>query len=181
MAQSFTSYKLENDEQFKAQIQRAIEITGDLKIPFGLILADFYKSEQAIFKLKSAGAYPDFTENGREVGLKSKYAQRKIKERGFAYPLLLRTGKLAASVLGRYNPGSVAQIGSLSMTWGTTIPYGIYHQSDEARHKIPLRKFLFIGGESSKFDDNLGGRAKRWQLILQDHIVKQLKRDTMFK
>lgn len=172
MAESFTSYSVDNDRSFRNAMKRASETVQDLRIPFGLILADFYKSQQAIFKLKSPGQYPDF-KNG---GSMSKYAQEKEKAVGFKYPLLVRSGALAASLLGPNNKGSISQITPLTLTFGTAIDYGIYHQSDKPRTKIPLRKFLFIGPEAKRFaTSEQMGRLERWNNILNDFILKKLK------
>lgn len=171
MAQGFTSYIVDNDRRFRNAIQRAADATGDLRIPFGLISADFYRSEQAIFVLKSPGQYPDYV-----GGEKSKYAKAKEKKYGFRYPLLVRTGSLSASVLGPANKGSINTVGPTTLLIGTSIPYGIYHQSDQPRSKIPLRKFLFIGPEAPTFaSSDQAGRPERWMNILNDYTLKVAK------
>lgn len=174
MAEAFTSYEVDNDRSFRNALERAAEVTKDLRIPFGLISADFYKSQQSIFSLKGPGKYPPFKVNKDEK--ESKYAKRKKKKYGFDYPLLVASGSLASSLLGPSNNGSINLIGPLSMIIGTSIPYGIYHQSDEPRSKMPLRKFLFIGPESTQGTDKTQGRLYRWNIILQDHIDKEIKR-----
>ena len=173
---AFTSYIVDNDRRFRDAIKRAQETVGDLRVPFTLILADFYRSEQAIFKLKSKGQYPDFTEKGKEVGTASRYAKLKQKEVGFAYPLLVRSGKLAASLLSAGTPDSIAYVSPTSLLIGTKVQYGIYHQSDDARKKIPLRKFLFIGPEASQFaTSDMQGRPERWLNIMNDFVLKQIR------
>lgn len=171
MAESFTSYIVDNDKSFKAAIQRAVDASGDLRVPFGLIAADFYRSEQAIFALKSPGQYPDYV-----GGEKSRYASAKEKKKGFRYPLLVYSGRLAASMLGPANSGSINTIGPTTMLIGTSVPYGIYHQSDQPRTKIPLRKFLFIGPEAPTFaTSDQAGRPERWMNILNDWALKAAK------
>lgn len=165
---AFASYTIKNDELFKAAIDRAAQVTKDLRIPFTLIQADFYRSEQSIFKLKSAGQYPD---------LSPKYAVQKQKKYGSKYPILFRTGVLAASVLGPNALGSISRVTAQSLTIGTAIPYGVYHQSDEARSKIPLRKFLFIGPEAPQFATSAQqGRTERWLNIMNDFVLKKMKK-----
>lgn len=174
MAESFTSYTLENDVAFKAALKRASETVQDLRIPFGLILSDFYKSEASIFGLKSPGKYPDFKNGGPE----SRYAKAKLKKVGFQYPLLVRSGRLANSLLGPNNRDSVSKITNLSLTFGTSTPYGIYHQSNAPRSRIPLRKFLFIGPEAPQFaSSEQAGRLTRWNNILNDFVLKKIKRE----
>ncbi len=171
MAQSFTSYIVANDKAFAEKLKEASQVSQDLRIPFGLIASDFYKSNQAIFKLQSAGKYPDLAEKTKE---------QKLKKFGKIYPILVRTGRLANSLLGPANTGSVSNIGPLSLILGTSVEYGVYHQSDKARKKIPLRKYLFIGPESqgNATDSNAGGkgRLQRWTAILNDHIAAKLRK-----
>lgn len=177
MAEAFTSYTVDNDRKFRDAIKRASDLTSDLRVPFGLILRDFYKSEQAIFKLKSAGKYPPFKGKLNPKTNRTQYQDFKIKKYGFDYPLLVATGRLSNSLLGPNNPGSIAQISKLSLVFGTSVEYGIYHQSDAPRKHLPLRKFLFIGPEAPTFaTSEQVGRLQRWTGYIQDHIDKAIKK-----
>ena len=174
MAQSFTSYSVDNDRSFRNALIEAGKKVTDFRIPFALISADFYKSQQAIFKLGSQGQYPDY-KNG---GPNSPYAKRKKKKVGFIYPLLVSSGALAQSTLGPSNQGSINIRNSRELTIGSSISYGIYHQSDAARTKIPLRKFLFIGPEAPRFaKSEQVGRLQRWLAIIKDHVINTSKRE----
>lgn len=174
MAESFTSYQVDNDKRFRIAMKRAANASQDLRIPLGLILMDFYKSEAAIFKLKGPGKYPVFKGKRGEDGM-TDYQRKKKKDVGFDYPLLVHSGSLAASMLGPNNKGSISKITKLSLTIGTSIEYGIYHQSDKPRKRLPLRKFLFIGPEAPSFaTSEQTGRLERWRGILNDHINKKL-------
>lgn len=177
MAESFTSYTVDNDNKFKDALKRASEVSQDLRIPFGLILADFYKSQQAIFKLQGPGKYPVFKGPKDPTTGLTRYQAAKIKAVGFDYPLLVRSGALAASLLGPNNKGSISSITPLSLAFGTSIKYGVYHQSDKPRPKIPLRKFLFIGPEAPTFaTSEQQGRLQRWLGYIEDHIARQAKK-----
>lgn len=168
MAESFTSYSVDNDKRFRNALAEVSKVSTDLRLPFGLISKDFYKSQQSIFKLSGPGKYPPISE---------KYGDQKQKLVGFRYPLLVRSGALAASLLGPNNKGSVSQITNLSLTIGTMIKYGIYHQSDAGRSKIPLRKFLFIGPEAPRFaTSEQQGRLERWLGYISDHIARETKK-----
>lgn len=177
MAEAFVSYSLENDRAFQNGLDRVSRATQDLRVPFGLISADFYRSQQAIFKLQSAGQYPDF--KGAKVGEtgKTRYQLFKREKFGFEYPLLVATGALSNSVLGPANRGSIHKITALSLTIGTSIVYGIYHQSDRPRKRVPLRKFLFIGPEATNANDDQKGRVQRWLNILNDWTIKAMKKE----
>lgn len=163
---SFTSYEIDNDKKFQAALVRAKMVTDDLSVPLGLIAKDFYKSEKAIFMLKGPGQYPDLA------------ASTKIqKERaGFSvYPILKRTGRLEGSVTNPQHPDAINQIiNKRTLIIGTTVPYGVYHQSDKPRTKIPLRKFLFIGPESSFANSDQQGRVGRWLNILNSYVLRKL-------
>jgi len=177
MSESFTSYTVDNDNRFKNAIKKASELVTDFRIPFGLILRDFYKSQQAIFMLKGPGKYPPFKGPKDPITNLTRYQAAKIKKVGFDYPLLVRTGALAASLLGPNNKGSISKITPLTLSFGSSIKYGIYHQSDEPRKKIPLRKFLFIGPEAPTFaTSEQMGRAERWVGYIEDHFIRQFKK-----
>jgi phage gpG-like protein len=177
MAESFTSYQVDNDRKFRNALKEAAQTVEDFRVPFGLILSDFYKSQQAIWKLKGPGKYPPFKgERNPKTGMTAYQAQKK-KAVGFDYPLLVRSGALAASLSGPSNPGSISKITNLSLIFGSSIKYGIYHQSDEPRSKIPLRKFLFIGPEAASFaTDEQKGRLERWVGYINDHVARQIKK-----
>lgn len=179
MAESFTSYSVDNDRKFREALKRASEVSTDLRIPLGLISADFYKSQQAIWKLKGPGKYPPFKGPKNPETGHTRYQDEKLKAVGFDYPLLVRTGSLAASLSGPNNKGSINKVTPLSLTIGTSIPYGIYHQSDEgSRPRIPLRKFLFIGPEAPSFaSDEQKGRLERWLGYIESHITNVLRRE----
>lgn len=166
------SYSLENDRLFKQTLRDASEVVSDLRIPFGLISRDFYKSERAIFGLKGPGLYPPFKGEKDKDGLTA-YQKRKRKKFGFDYPLLVATGALAASITQPSARGSINIITPLSLTIGTSLPHGIYHQSDAPRSKIPLRKFVFIGPEATRFaTSEQVGRLERWTKIIEDFVIK---------
>lgn len=177
MAEAFTSYSVDNDKRFRDALARAKETVTDFRVPFGLISRDFYKSQQAIFKLKGPGKYPPFKGKKNENG-RTAYQERKLKKYGFDYPLLVATGSLSASVLGPSNPGSINSITPLSLVIGTSIKYGVFHQSDEPRSKLPLRKFLFIGPEAPSFaSSEQAGRPERWLNYINDHVLRQMKKE----
>lgn len=161
----FTSYEIKNDKEFARQIDKAIRLVGDLRIAFTIIAKDWRKSNKAQFQLKNAGQYPP---------LSSKYAARKVAGYGNK-PILVRTGKLRDSVSGTLNSDSIQVIGKNSLIMGTRVPYGVYHQSDDPRRKIPLRKFLFIGPESPRTAPRaITGRLERWMSILNAETQRKL-------
>lgn len=178
----FTSYNLDNDGKFQAAIKRAKTVTDDLTIPLTLISKDFYRSEKAIFQLQSAGQYPDLggfnpsqIRPGQKLNNRELAKKKKQKKWGFIYPILRGSGRLEASVTNAEDKNAVNQIvNKRTLIIGTTVDYAIYHQSDDPRKKLPQRKFLFIGPESSFANSDQQGRVGRWLNILNSFILKKL-------
>lgn len=160
------SYSIENDKQFAAEIEKAIGLVGNLRVAFGLIARDWFKSNKAQFTLKGSGGYKP---------LSARYAAQKLRDVG-QKPILVRTGKLRDSVTEHGSSDSVLQISETALILGTRVPYGIYHQSDAPRKIIPLRKFLFIGPEAPRTaPSSITGRLERWTSILLAETARKLK------
>ena len=165
MAEKFTSYIVENDKAFLAGINRLQKATDDFSIPFNLIRNDFHRSNKIIFSLKGPGLYPDLAESTKI---------QKEKLLGTPYPILDRTGRLAASLLNPNDSEAVSEVGKQTLLLGTDVPYAIYHQSDEPRSKLPQRKVVFIDGgpaEKSKAS-KVAGRRERWLNIINSYILE---------
>lgn len=161
-----SSYEIENDKEFERAIQTAIKQVGDLSVAFTLIAKDWRKSNMAQFSLQSSGLYPP---------LSALYAARKRKRFGNV-PILVATGRLRDSVTLRGNSDTIQIISKTGLILGTRTFYGIYHQSDAPRRKIPLRKFLFIGPEapsSSPYDIRVG-RLQRWLGYIEEEVKRKL-------
>lgn len=166
MGLGFTSYIVENDLAFARAVDRAAKDAKSLKVPFNAIARDFQKSRKAIFNLKGPGGYPD---------LSPKYKIQKQRILGQIYPILKLSGDLEKSVTDRNDSDNITRVGNDSLELGTSIEYGIYHQSDDPRLKIPLRKFLFIGPESTKFaSSDLSGFPNRSLNTLNTFVLRSL-------
>lgn len=169
MGLGFGSYSVDNDRAFRNALDSAKADIDDLTIPFTLIAADFYRSQKAIWGLSGPGQYPDLAESTK------KEKQRKV---GFLYPILKRNGFLEAAASIQNGPGNITIIGPHDLTFGVSdsaVPYAKYHQSDEPRKKIPLRKFLFIGPEAIRFaSSEQQGRLERWMGILNNFVNQKL-------
>lgn len=162
-----TSYEIKNDREFRAAVDDAIKKVGDLRAAFMLIANDWFKSNRAQFQLKGSGLYPP---------LDPVYAARKARMFGGNKPILVLTGRLRDSVTKKSHPDAVLKIGKDFLIMGTTVPYGIYHQSDRPRSKIPLRKFLFIGPESPQAARSIRtGRLERFLSILEAEVKLALE------
>jgi hypothetical protein len=166
----FTSYSVDNDKIFVQALNKASEITDDLRIPFTLIAADFYRSQAAIWKLKGPGQYPDLSEA---------YKIRKQKKVGFIYPILRLNGFLEIAASVQNGPGNITRIGMKDLVMGVdddTVPYAKYHQADGPRKHLPQRKFLFIGPEAIRFaNSEQQGRLERWMGIINEFMVQKIR------
>ncbi len=78
---------------------------------------------------------------GRWAPLSEKYAEWKAR-RFPGRPILERTGRLVASLTGPKAPGSIFKATPQSLTVGSEIPYGIYHQTGTDR--MPQRKEIAL-------------------------------------
>lgn len=167
MAESVTSYIIENDKDFNLAIDRLAKVTNDFRIPFGLIAKEFYQGNKKIFNLKSAGKYPDLSE---------KYKVTKQRQVGFVYPILVKSGRLASSLVNPGDPETIRNISKTGLELGSEVPYLKFHQSDKPRTKIPLRKAVFIDG--GPFETSVGastsGRRQAWLNILNQYILDNI-------
>lgn len=169
MAEQITSYSVDNDRRFRDALEDAQRQVKDLRVPLTLISKDWFQSNNAIFNLTGPGGYPPASP--------STIAKRNRKGQP-VYPLLVSTGRLRDSMTNPAHPDSVNVIvNQRSLFLGTKVSYGIFHQSDKPRRKIPLRKFVFIGPEASRFARGAQvGRLERWQNILAANVAKQLEK-----
>lgn len=168
MALGFVSYTVLNDKKLQAGLDRAARAIGDISKPLRIIGKDFFKSRKAIFTLKGPGQYPDF---------KSKsYKQLKTRILGDPYPLLKFSGDLEKSVTNPNDSDAVFDVDESVGIFGTTVEYLSFHQSDEPRAKMPLRKVLFIGPEAPKFAKGkaLAGFPDRALNTLNTFVIRSL-------
>lgn len=160
-----TSYILQNDAKFRAAIKDAGSRVSDLRLAFELIALNWLKSNITQFTLSKSGLYPP---------LSPAYAERKAR----LFPgasILVATGRLRDSVTQRGHRDNIIEVGKQFLVMGTKTPYGIFHQSDAPRRKIPLRKFLFIGPEAPQHARRAdAGRLERWLGILEGEVQRQL-------
>jgi hypothetical protein len=169
-------FAIENEAEFKRQLERLSELTNDFRIPLNLIALDFFQSQKKIFTLKSAGKYQD---------LSPEYKKRKTRLLGNPYPILVgpnrkghKGGRLAASTLDRNHPDSEFYLGKQELILGTSTPYAIYHQSDAPRSRLPQRKVIFIdGGPIDEAKDGVYGRRDRWANIIFNYIQQLINRE----
>ena len=157
------SYKIENDRAVVKALKKAAKQVSNLRPALAAISADFYRSNIAQFSLGGPGRYE-----------KLKNPEAKKRAVGFIYPLLKRSGKLAASLLKPTAVGAVNSITSNSLILGTKIPYAEYHQFGTDRG-LPkgkkARKPVFIDGGPTSSGT---GRRDRWIDIIEAHVKERI-------
>ena len=133
----------------------------DLRPTLKVIGIGYRKEVEAIFnKQQSRGEglkWPQLSDNPPGEG----YASWKQKHYP-GKPLLVRTGTLKDSMTQQGSPGNISIITKTSAVFGSSIFYGIYHDSGESRNSnLPRRNF----SEPSE------GRRKIWEQQLTKDII----------
>ena len=134
-------YDKDSYTKFMQALKAASAKTKNLRIPLQEIADRFLESRNFIFDRSRRGP-------GRYKDLRGWTKHLKAKEVNFVYPILLRTGRLAAS-LTRSGGENIKEVGAKTLVIGTSVPYASKHQ--EGKGKLPKRPFLFWGPESPLF------------------------------
>jgi phage gpG-like protein len=129
----------------------------DLRPTFLTIGIGYRKEVEAIFNKQQP----------RQTGLRWPALSEKYKiwkEKHFpGMPLLVRTGALKKSMTQEKFRGNITLIGKISAIFGSSIPYGVYHDSFEPRKsKLPQRNF------SEPSERRLG----IFRTQIEDYIIK---------
>lgn len=147
------SAELKNRKELSKALNDAQKRAFDLRVPLTIIGRSMFRwSQIEIFNLSGPGKYQD---------LSKRYKKVKMEKFRFLYPILKATGRLQSSLT---EPGNAENYFNFptrtSVEWGTTVPYGVYHQSEAPRRKIPRRPFLIV----------TDARLKSWKEILGRHL-----------
>lgn len=166
------SFKVDPDKEFArfvSEIQKEVE---DLTIPYVLMTKDWFKGNRAIFTLSGKGKYVDLSpDSGRS---KYNYKRQKLRDVGFVYPILKRSGLLEKSLTVEGDASSIAQIiNKKILILGTKDRVAAYHQIGTKR--LPVRPMIFIGAEQTAPDD-LNKRRENWIKILENHYIQVMDR-----
>ena len=161
-------YAFDPDSSFQKKLEAVYEATGDLTIPLTLMAREWFKGNRSIFDSNRKGP-------GRYVDLSDTYKKTKKRDVGFVYPILKRSGRLMRSITQASNPDSINMIlNKNTMVLGTKVEYGIYHQSQEPRNKMPYRPFLFVGVEQIAPHDIYENRLNNWIKILESYFEQKV-------
>lgn len=131
------SFSLKISPESQAKIDSLARIGAiDLRPVMNVIGRGYRKEVDLIFSRKQARG-----EGLRWPQLSEKYAIRKEMQYP-GQPILVRTGRLKESMTSEGAEGNINIIAKTSAIFGTTVPYGIYH--DKGGDKIPKRNFSDI-------------------------------------
>lgn len=174
------------DDGIREVLGRAREAGVNLNVPFMSIAKSWFKSNRSIFTLQGPGQYPDYggfnpyqaVTSGKRGGAvltrRDLYKRQKQKRWGFVYPMMKASGRLEQSLTDPANPEAInLVVNNLSLYLGTRVSYAPYHQSDEARTKMPYRPIVFTGAEQIAPTEKKNEYTRFYQ-ILEDSIQQQL-------
>lgn len=144
------------------QVSRVLAISAervtDLIPAFERIADDFTKGEKRVFVAEGAvGEAPSESGVGTWVKWKEvnpKYAAWKRKK-GFGSKILVKTGKLKASLTDASAEGHIRVINKLNLEIGTAVPYAGYHQTGtknkDGSLRMPKREPIRITKKQARF------------------------------
>ena len=151
-------------EKLRATLAKAALACDDLTPALILIAQYWFKSNSAIFSLKSKGKYAD---------LSPKYKAYKASILGSPYPILLFGGRLMASITGEPNEESVNQIiNRKSLVLGTSVPYANILQSGSTKRNLPPRPVVLFGNEAVA-PSAVKNRVAAWQDIMVRYVAQK--------
>lgn len=160
------------DKGFQDYIKKVSKQVNDFTIPYTLMIQSWYKSNKAIFSLKSPGKYEDF-----KYGEDSKYKKYKIKKFGFAYPLLTarrtRSGGIEKSLTNGGDKNAIAKIqNKKELVLGTSTEYARYlHEGTKFMEARPL---VLIGAEQVALDE-IKKRRDLWIKTIENYVAQVVK------
>jgi phage gpG-like protein len=148
---------VEGQEQLLASFAEVQEGVLDLRKlgAWKQVASTFRKIEKEIFDSEgSAGA------GGKWRPLSTKYAIRKQRKYG-QMPILQASGKFYRAMTGSTGD-SIFEESPQEMAIGTSLPYAKYHQSKEARKKLPRRPMLdFTREQQQRITDPLEQKLRQ--------------------
>lgn len=154
------------DQSFQKALSGLSRDIDDLRIPFGLMINEWFKSNRAIFASKGPGKYTD---------LKSSYKKQKQKRWGFVYPILRASGALEDSITKKGDENSIAMVvNKKSMVVGSKVPYGKFHQFGTSN--LPVRPWILIGPEQVSPPD-VNRRLTAWINIMNDFVDQRIRQE----
>lgn len=181
-----------NSKEYDNAVKEALKKVSDLRPVFIQIAREFYKANRAIFTLKSAGKYVDFTgkkirmtwspDRGRPSartrnGDYTVYQWNKERKTGLkrGYPLLKYSGRLEKSITQQGSGEAITEITKKSVILGSAVPYGVFHQY--GTKVLPMRQFLFVDPATTIWNGNVqfSRRNEAWVKAIDTFVARSMK------
>lgn len=125
------SIEIQGEKDLAVALTRMADDVADLTPYWGDVQQEFYKIEREAFALQGASG-----KSGRWAALSPRYAVIKFKRWG-SQPILTASGALRDSLTSETASSAITRKEKDSLTLGSSIPYGAYHQSGTS--KMPAR------------------------------------------
>jgi hypothetical protein len=169
-------------------IATAIKEIGDLRVPYGEMAKEFYRSNRFIFRLKSAGKYAPFSgakirttwvpaSQGGRPDLRTRdgnmtpyqwWKSKVVPPKG--YPLLKLTGVLESSITDPSDGNAISRITKTKFNIGTKVEYAKFHQT--GTKKMPMRPVLFLDGSTGMQPAGISKREEAWVKLLDNYVSR---------
>tara|TARA_Y100001951_G_C11292089_1_gene272887 strand:- start:2054 stop:2668 length:615 start_codon:yes stop_codon:yes gene_type:complete len=193
-------FKVDPKGVFRKALIKAGKKSNDLRTPFRLITQSFYKTNMALFQMKSKGPFKDLSarplyafwlkdddkaviKNNGSKFFPGGYKDLKKKAHGFIYPILKASGKLEKSLTSPTNPDTIATVlNKTTLLLGTKVesdkgaPYPAFLQF--GTRKMPARPYLVVGTEKGKWakSQHIQRRKQRWMELLEKYCADSLRK-----
>lgn len=178
-----TGVEVDPKKELQNALKHAERKVSDLTIPLTLIAQNWFKSNRAIFTLKSQGKYADLSTKSFfawwEKGdlrrmFQGGYKEYKAAKWGFTYPILKATGRLEKSITDPAHQDSVNKILNRKILFvGSATPYANFLHAGTRR--MPARPVVIFGNEQVA-PGALRGRVEIWKQIVADYAVRVAER-----
>lgn len=156
---------LDSHKELNAAFRRLGNDVEDLTLPFQLITESWFKTNRAIFSLKSPGKYADLSPG---------YKVAKRRALGFVYPILKAKGRLSNSMVNKNAESITRIINKNTLVLGTKTPYAKFLQRGTG--KMPARPVVIFGSEQvAPSDSGLNKRVELWIKMVSDFIDDKLE------
>lgn len=156
--------KVENQQQFNAEIQKISKGVSDLRPILHTIKKQWYKGNQSIFSLDGPGRYAD---------IKDKQAKR--RRAGIVYPILEGdTWTLKKSITEEKDEHAVSRINKKSIELGVvktkSFPYAFSQHYGSKKINLPARPYVLLGVEQVATND-IKKQPKVYYEAIRDFIL----------
>lgn len=164
-------------EENEKALKKVNERIQNFKDPFLEIRDRWYRDNEKLFENASGpGYYEDYKKPLRPTASGvSAYVERKRRELGSEYPMLVYTGKLSYSILAPGREGAIEILTEQVLELGTNIDYAEYLQ--DGNEFMPARPMVMNDEVSGIFETMFEERMAVYTEIIQQYVEKVVKEE----